>query len=156
MGRRMALVRVTDRGAPEEDEDKGLHERTHRIVEAVAERLAERLTARLEQWLGLEGRGSEEVSELALVRARHALRSAGESVPRLLTKQELARALSTSPAQIDRLRRRYPGFPCEAVGEQSPRFDLQRCRAFLQGLRKSDTSGIGDSLAGVERISRRG
>ncbi len=117
--------------------------------------MADTVVERLAQRLDLAPRSPEGVSDLAMARARRALATAGEAVPHLLTKAELARALNTTPAQIDRLRRKHPDFPCEAVGEQSPRFDLAKCRSFLQERSKTANRGTESPLAGVERISRR-
>lgn len=51
-------------------------------------------------------------------------------VPTWLTRNGLAEALGCSASQIDRLRQR--GLPSERFGD-SPRFELEKCMAWIRG-----------------------
>ncbi len=151
----LSLVGSVVHGSHHASDERLLNALAHRLVESVANKLVATVEARLEECFGAGGVGAERVAELTMARARRALVHAGEPAPRLLTKAELARALNTSPAQIDRLRRIHPDFPCESIGAQSPRFDLQACRLFLRQRASMQQVGGTSGMTGVERLRRR-
>lgn len=78
--------------------------------------------------------GAAQLADIVRTAVAEALESQGPAGGRkLLSRVELARALSCSPTQVDKQRR--AGLPHLRVGD-SPRYDLDECIAWLRTTQK--------------------